>query len=83
MWHLSQPRFPASILWLLVENSFLHDSRSIGFSPVWTRSWVFKLPLSENYFLHYPHSNGFSPVWTRSWVFKRPLVEKRFLHHSH
>jgi len=46
----------------LDEKRALHSSHSYGFSPVWTRSWLFRSVFKMNFFGQKLHWNGFSPV---------------------
>ena len=46
----------------LDEKRALHSSHSYGFSPVCTRSWLFRSVFKMNFFGQKLHWNGFSPV---------------------
>ena len=39
----------------------------VWFSPVWIRTWDFKVPLCENCAPQVSHLYGLSPVWIRTW----------------
>ena len=58
----------------------LHSKR---FSPVWTISYLLRVPASLKHLPHCLHSKRFSPVWTLSCILRLPASLKHLPHCLH